>query len=118
MRETIKDKNRLEHIFEACMILLERKDKDSLEDLSIDPIKFYGYVKLIEIIGEATYKLTKTYRDAHPAIPWRMMEGMRHVLVHDYYRISPQKLWNTITTDIPSLKDMIENLLKGYKETV
>lgn len=116
MRESIKDKNRLEHIQETCVILLERKEKDSLDILMNDPIKFYGYVKLVEIIGEATYKLTKEYRDNHPNIPWRMMEGMRHVLVHEYYRISPQKLWATINADIPVLKGMIENLLMEYSE--
>lgn len=116
MRETIKDKNRLEHIHETCTILLDRKEKDTLDDLINDPIKFYGYVKLVEIIGEATYKLTKEYRDNHPNIPWRMMEGMRHVLVHEYYRISPQKLWATVNTDIPVLKDMVETLISEYQE--
>lgn len=117
MREAIKDKNRLEHILETCNILLDRKGKDSLDDLMNDPIKFYGYVKLVEIIGEATYKLTNEYRDSHPNIPWKMMEGMRHVLVHEYYRISPQKLWATINTDIPDLKDMLEEAIREYPES-
>ena len=69
MREEIKDKNRLCHILEACTILLERKSDDSLDNIKNDPIKFYGYVKLVEIIGEATYKLTKEYRSARPEFP-------------------------------------------------
>lgn len=68
-------------------------------------------MKLIEIIGEATYKLTPEYRNAHPQLPWKMMEGMRHVLVHDYYKISPSKLWFTICNDIPVLKPEVEKLL-------
>lgn len=39
-----------------------------------------------------------------------MMEGMRHVLVHDYYRISLDKLWDTIVIDIPELKYLFDNL--------
>lgn len=112
MRETSKDKCRLEHILDACNILLARKKTDTLESIQQDPIKFYGYVKLIEIIGEATYKLTKEYRLNHPQLPWKMMEGMRHVLVHDYYKISPLKLWITICNDIPILKPEIEKLLQ------
>lgn len=112
MREKIKDKNRLSHILEACTILLERKADDSLDNIKSDPIKFYGYVKLVEIIGEATYKLTKEYRSAHPEVPWKLMEGMRHVLVHDYYCISPSKLWDTVNDDIPVLKAMIEKLVE------
>lgn len=110
MREPENDRVRIAHIIEACNILLDRSQQDSLEGIKSDPIKFYGYVKLIEIIGEATYKLTKEFRSSTPSVPWKMMEGMRHVLVHDYYRISPDKLWDTVINDIPELKILIEKL--------
>lgn len=84
MREPENDKSRIGHILEACNILLDCSQHDSLEGIKQDPIKFYGYVKLVEIIGEATYKLTKEFRANTPSVPWDMMEGMRHVLVHDY----------------------------------
>ena len=108
MRETVKDSVRLQHILDACNVLMQSREQDSLDELRSNPVKFYGYVKLVEIIGEATYKLTKEFRVSHPEIPWDMMEGMRHVLVHDYYRISPDKLWDTVSDDIPTLKPMIE----------
>ena len=111
MREKIKDDIRLQHILDACDTLISSRAEDSLESIQKSPIKFYGYVKLVEIIGEATYKLTKEFRTEHPDIPWNMMEGMRHVLVHDYYRISPDKLWNTIQNDIPILREKIGKLL-------
>ncbi len=115
MREQVRDKGRLQHIAEACEILLKRKDEESLEEIKLDPVKFYGYVKLVEIIGEATYKLTKEYREAHPEVPWQLMSGMRHVLVHDYYNISPAQLWKTITKDVPVLAPMINKLLEEYE---
>lgn len=43
-------------------------------------------------------------------VPWKMMEGMRHVLVHDYYMISAEKLWDTITEDIPTLNVLLAQL--------
>lgn len=112
MREPVRDKGRLEHMLTACDILLERKENDTLESVINDPIKFYGYVKLVEIIGEASYKLTKEYRAAHPEIPWKLMSSMRHVLVHDYYNISPEQMWQTINKDIPSIRPMIYKLLQ------
>lgn len=111
MREPIKDHSRLLHIEEACRVLLDRSKDDSLDVLQKDPIKFYGYVKLVEIIGEATYKLTKEFRADNPQVPWKMMEGMRHVLVHDYYCISPSKLWATVKNDIPLLYPEIKKLI-------
>ena len=110
MREPIKDEARLRHIVDACNTLITSREKDSLQSIKENPVTFYGYVKLVEIIGEATYKLTKEFRSAHGEIPWKMMEGMRHVLVHDYYRISPDKLWQTIQNDIPEVKEKIEKL--------
>lgn len=110
MREPENDAIRLEHIEEICDILISRSSSDSLESVKSDPIKFYGYVKLVEMIGEATYKLTKEFREQTPSIPWKMMEGMRHVLVHDYYHISADKLWETVKHDIPELKRLISEI--------
>ena len=88
MREKIKDKGRLEHILNSINILLENKDKRSFEEVINDPILFYGFVKHVEIIGEAVYMLTKEFRETHPEVEWEVIEGMRHVLplIEKYYR--------------------------------
>ena len=112
MREKIKDKGRLEHILNAINTLLTYKDRYHFEDIKDDPIIFFGFVKHVEIIGEAVYMLTKEFRAQHPEIEWDVIENMRHVLVHGYYTIKPQQVWDTIETDIPTLKPEIERLIK------
>mgnify|MGYP004553954253 CR=1 FL=1 len=116
MRERIKDRGRLEHIQSAINQLLTYKDQYKFEDIQNNPVLFYGFVKLVEIIGEAVYMLTKEYRNAHSEVNWRQIEGMRHVLVHGYYTIDPQSLWDTIEYDIPELKPLIDSLLDDYDE--
>lgn len=116
MRERIKDKGRLEHIQTAINQLLTYKEQYSYDDIKGNPVVFYGFVKLIEIIGEAVYMLTKEFREAHPEVNWRQIEGMRHVLVHGYYNIDPMSLWNTIECDIPALRPEIEKLLSEYED--
>ena len=69
----------------------------------------------VEIIGEAVYKLTSKFREEHPEVNWDDIEGMRHVLVHGYYKIRPNQLWETVQNDIPELKPQIEALLKISK---
>ncbi len=101
----------MEHIQSAIAQLLTFKEQYTLHDLQSKPLIFYGFVKLVEIIGEAVYMLTKEYREAHPEINWRQIEGMRHVLVHGYYTINPQSLWETIEYDVPELKPIIDRLL-------
>ena len=66
---------------------------------------------MLRLSAKLFYKLTKEFRNQHPEIEWDIIEGMRHVLVHDYYKIKPEQLWSTIENDIPQLKPLIEELL-------
>ena len=116
MREQLRDKERLQHIKEAIDIIVSRSEVYSLEQLQSDPIIFYGFVKQVEIIGEAVYKLTKEVRNTHCEVEWDAIEGMRHILVHGYYAIKPQQLWRTIIEDIPLLKPQIEKYLIDVKD--
>ena len=115
MREEIRDRERLEHMLEAMNVLVNYKEAHSLEEAQADPIVYYGLVKHVEIIGEAVYKLTLDYRDKHTEVNWGDIERMRHVLVHGYYKIRPQQLWETIVVDIPGLKPVIEKLIQEEK---
>ena len=111
MREPIRDKERLEHILQAIDNLQEGSKRYTLEQAEKDTIIFHGFVKQVEIIGEATYMLTKEFRASHPEVEWEAIEGMRHVLVHGYYQIEPDQLWDTVDKDIPLLKPQIEKIL-------
>ncbi|MCQ2974628.1 MAG: DUF86 domain-containing protein [Bacteroidales bacterium] len=110
MREQLNDTQRIEHIIQAVNQLIENKDLYTLEELKNKPIEYYGFVKLVEIIGEATYKLSSEYKKSHQNFPWQLMEKMRHVLVHDYYRITAEALWTTIQYDIPELKKLLDEI--------
>lgn len=114
MRDRLNDRNRLSHILDAIDVIMANKDKYVYECAVSDPIIFFGFVKHIEIIGEAVYKLTKEYRASHPEVEWDAIEGMRHVLVHGYYTIRPEQLWATILDDIPLLKPLIQKLYEEY----
>ncbi len=112
MRERIRDKERLEHILTAIDTLIEGSKRHSIEEAEKDSIIFYGFVKQVEIIGEATYMLTKEFRASHPDTEWDVIEGMRHVLVHGYYSITPHKVWHVIQNDLPILRPQIEGYIK------
>ena len=111
MRERIRDNERLIHILTAIDTLIDGSKRYTIEQAEKDSIIFYGFVKQVEIIGEATYKLTNEFRDAHPQTEWDVIENMRHVLVHGYYMITPQKVWMVIRNDIPILRTQIEQYI-------
>lgn len=111
MREQVRDKERLCHIKDAIDRIQCRIPTLSLENLLQDVLVYYGVVKNIEIIGEAVYKLSKEFKETHSMTPWEDVEGMRHVLVHDYYNIQPERVLHVIQNDLPSLKVQIEQYL-------
>ena len=111
MRDALKDIGRIQHMHEMAVLLETEKDKLSIEAIIKDRVLFYGLSKMIEIIGEAAYMITKDYKQAHLELPWGQIEGMRHILVHGYFSISPEVLWDVIQNDIPVLRPILERYL-------
>lgn len=111
MRETVRDIHRLQHISESIdRIFRFLKDK-TFADLCNDEILYYAVVKNIEMVGEASYMLTKEFTASHPETPWRVIIAMRHVLVHGYYQVEKSEIWNVVQNDLPGLRKQILNYL-------
>lgn len=70
-----------------------------------------GTIRQIEIIGEAAKNLSKDLRDNNPQIPWSDIAGMRDRLIHHYFRVNIEAVWDTVKVDIPALKDEILMIL-------
>ena len=67
---------------------------------------------MFEIIGEAANNLSPQFLTEHKEINWREVIGMRHAIVHDYFEVNLEVVWDTIKEDIPKLKLEISKLLK------
>ena len=111
MRELVRDRERLEHIIDAIDRLNSSIEKKSLDELYNDKLAYYGLVKNLEIIGEASYRLTKAFRDSHPDTPWNKIIGMRHILVHDYYNLDDDTIRYVIEDDLEPLRAQIADYL-------
>ena len=83
----------------------------SFETLNSDNLLYFAVMKNVEVVGEAAFMLTKAFKTAHPETPWKMIESMRHILVHDYANIIPRILWGTATVDIPEFRKQVEKYL-------
>ena len=111
MRERARDKGRLQDIIEHADNVAMLIDGFSLDTFISDKRTYYSVMKNVEIVGEAAYMLTKSFKNAHPEIPWKIVQGMRHVLVHDYACIDIKELYNTAISDIPLLRKQVEKYL-------
>ena len=98
-------------MLEAIDIIIQRTSGMKLEDLDTDKVVYGGLAYYTMIIGEAAYMLSKEFKDTHSATPWRQIEGMRHHIVHGYFQVRKDMLWNVIENDLQPLKEQIKHYI-------
>ena len=65
-------------------------------------------VRQLEIIGEAAGKISDSFKDKHPEISWKSIISMRNKLIHEYFGVDLNMVWDTVVIDIPYIKDKIK----------
>lgn len=76
----------------------------SLEEFSSNKEKILAVIKSIEIIGEAVKLIPQEIRDKNPQVPWKAIAGMRDMLVHEYWGIDINVVWETVQESLPILQ--------------
>ena len=111
MREPVRDKGRLLHIIDAIDTILERTKEMTYEDLVADKVIFGGIVYYTMIIGEASYKLSRLFKDTFTDTNWDVIANMRHHIIHGYYQVNPTDVWYVIQNDLQPLKEQVKRIL-------
>jgi len=94
---------RIRHMFEAANDALTFATDRQRSDLDTDRQLLLSIVKTIEIIGEAASKVSPSVQEKHTEIPWHAIITMRHRLVHGYFDIDHEVVWQTLLSDLPTL---------------
>lgn len=74
------------------------------------------FLRHLQIIGEATRAIPEEVRAMAPEVPWHQIAGMRNILVHGYFEVDTDLVWDTATRDLPALRPAVERLLKVLEE--
>jgi len=82
------------------------------EDFKKDDKTSSAVIRKFEIIGEATKKIPDNIRQEYTTVPWREMAGMRDKLIHFYFGVNYNLLWQTIKNRIPQIKPVISQILQ------
>jgi uncharacterized protein with HEPN domain len=113
----------------------ERADRDSLSDIqeAIRRIHVYtavmtyeafladvktqdAVIRNLEIVGEATKNLSMRLRNRHPEVPWKAMAGVRDRLIHDYFGVNLDIVWQIVTGELPQLATQIEEIMQSEQD--
>ena len=112
-----RDKAYLRHILDAISNVEKFIDGVNKENFLGNVEKQYAVLRGLEIVEEATKNLSEELKKKHPNIPWKEIAGMRDKLIHQYFGVNLDLVWETIKTKLPELKNQISRILKEIEET-
>ena len=107
------NEDRLRHILDAVERIERYLQGYDRQSFGADEKTQDAVVRQLEIIGEAATSLTRDLRSNNPQVEWRFAVAMRNRLIHGYFDIDPEIVWNTTQNDLPVLKKQIEEILAG-----
>jgi uncharacterized protein with HEPN domain len=105
-----EDRICLRHMLEAAESAEQFIAGRQCTDLDEDRMLLFALVRAIEILGEAASKISEETQAAHTGIPWRAIIGMRNRLIHAYFEINTEIVWQTVTQEIPVLLPQLRAL--------
>lgn len=97
----------LRHIFNSIERIEDYTEGMEKDDFLASNLVQDGTIRQIEIIGEATKNLSKNIREKYSQISWSDIAGMRDRLIHHYFGVNLNAVWDTVKIDLPILKDEI-----------
>lgn len=109
------DRERLNDILEAIEKIQQKIDIDR-ERFFTDEMLQVWIIHYIQIIGEAASRLSPQLKESNPTVQWVDVISMRNVLVHHYFGIDLQQIWDTVMIDLPLLKSQITQIINQLKD--
>ena len=106
-RDLIRLRHMLLYAQDALSIALDR----SRLDLDTDREFMHSLVRCMELVGEAASRLSEEARGELPQIPWRAIVNMRNRLIHGYFEINLDLVWQTIQNDLPPLVSQLKQII-------
>ena len=111
----IDDLTRLKHIRDSAQEALFFVNNRTREDLDHDRMLSLALVRLIEIMGEAANNISDPCQSKYSQIPWRQIIGMRNRIVHAYFDVDLDIIWQVITQDLGSLLIEVEKAIQDLE---
>ena len=116
MNEREKDVIRLQHILEAINAIDDFISHKQFQDFKDDQLLQSAVIRQFEIIGEASRNISPNLKEQNADIPREQIAGLRNLLIHEYFRVDVQTIWESYRRDLPAFKSKVESLLNQLKQ--
>ncbi len=103
--------NYLQHILDETRFLTENLSDINLERFLHDPVLQRAVVRSLEIIGEAVKNTPQELQDKYPEVEWRKMAATRNRLIHGYFSVDFELVWDIVANKITALQQQIKHIL-------
>ena len=103
---------RLEDILDSLERIQQYIQDINLQEFKSDQRTIDAVVRNLEVIGEAARYIPESIVEEYPDVPWKYMRDMRNVLIHEYFGIHTEIIWQTITHDLPLLKTQLKKIIR------
>ncbi|MBN1796342.1 MAG: DUF86 domain-containing protein [Sedimentisphaerales bacterium] len=111
MSET-DDLIRVRHMLDAACKAIEFTAESKRDDLDKDDKLALSVVRLLEIIGEAANNVSDEFQEEHHQIPWRLIGATRNRLIHGYFDVDLDVVWEIVRSDLPMLVSQLKTILQ------
>ncbi len=103
------DRQRISHMLKAIEKIFGATDC-TREDFMASPLRQDAVAYNFLILGEAAGRMSPEMYQAHPEVPWKLVTGMRNVLIHDYVQTNYQLVWTSTQRDLPVLYEQLQKI--------
>lgn len=101
----------LNHILDEVSFVLNAVNGKEKDFVINDPVLSRAIIRSLEIIGEASAKVDPDFKLEHPQVEWKKMSNTRNRLIHDYFGVDYDIVWDIITSKLPDLEQTIQSII-------
>ncbi len=106
-----RDPAYLKDILDSALMAVKYVADLDFEEFAADGMRQDAVIRRLEIIGEAARRISDETKEKYKHLPWREMQSMRNLLIHEYDEVDVREVWNTIKTNLPPLISELQQLI-------